>query len=127
MPKPETFVDQLAAASTEAKEVLRDIRFERAQLEKERKALDKAFTDAKANVETWVVDTINTAVSEGLAEMGKETKAAMDRSVDKVGREFDKLCNLLLRGVERPGMKGDDGFDIGEAIRRKVEWKPEGS
>lgn len=106
----ETFVDQLATASAEAKQVLGEIRSELREVRRERKALADDLEAAKAAVAKVVHESIDAEVAKGLAEYQGTIKAAMDAAVAKVKAEIDGLFNTYMTGNKQG--RAADGLDL---------------
>jgi len=58
----------------------------------ERRAIEQLLDGIPARVDARIEERVKA----GLEELGEQTKAAMDASVAKVGREFDRLEAILL-------------------------------
>jgi hypothetical protein len=114
-----TFVDQLAAASVEAREVLAELRFEVAEAKRQRKALGNAINAAKEAVSKVVQEDISAECSRQLGELNTETRKAIDQATAKIMREFDGLYNTLMTGNKQGRSK--DGLDLRTAIGRHVK------
>lgn len=81
-------VEEIRAATREANETLQDLRLVLKEFRDERQAIAKLLEGVP---ERLVKEHIEEAVIAGLAIMGQQIKEAMDSSVAKVGREFDRL------------------------------------
>lgn len=111
-----TFVDQLAAASVEAKEVLAELRSEVAEARRQRKALGNAINAAKESVSKTIAEDIKGECSRQLGELGTETRKAIDQATAKIMREFDGLFKTLMTGN-----KQGRGLDLRTAVDRHVK------
>lgn len=80
--------EELRTLIREAHELLKDIRTER-------RAIERLLDGIPATVD----GRIQTALETGLTELGEATRKAMDASVAKVGREFDRL-EAIFTGTE---------------------------
>lgn len=98
-----SLIDRLGAAALDGKQVVRDLH----AAVKDARAVLKEIATERERVETMVkravVDEIDEAVKDQIDQLGKETRKAMDASVDKVLHEFEKLeRSIFLGGVKRP-------------------------
>jgi hypothetical protein len=105
-----TFVDQLAQASKDAKDILGEIRSELREVRRQRQALADDLVAAKAAVAEVVHQAIDAEVAKGLAEYGDTVKAAMDSAVAKVKVEIDGLFNTYMTGNKHG--RAADGLDL---------------
>lgn len=117
-PDMPALIDQLGAASLEARQLLADIRGATRDLR-------NAIRDAQAEreqladlIKRTVADDIQAEVSTQLAKLGEQTQAAMAAATAKVGREFDRLTNIMMTGDDyaRPA-KG--ALDLRELAREQ--------
>ena len=81
-------IEALRAATREAHEALKDLRTER-------RAVQQLVDGIEGRVQRAVAALIETQVTEQLAALGKVTRKAMDDSVAKVHREFDRLERIF--------------------------------
>ena len=107
------FVEQLTEASVEARQALHELL---AGVKEARKVIKELEEVIQRNVGEEVNTAIGNAVHTQLEEMGKATRQAMDDSVAKVQKEFDKLTNIMMTGNTRG--RTSDGFNIAEVIRK---------
>ena len=107
------FVDQLTEASMEARQALRELMSGIKEARKLIKELTNAVEEvAKKNVEEIVSKHIKIQMD----TLGEATRHAMDDSVDKVSKEFDRLANLLMTGDTKG--KSKDGFNIRDYVEK---------
>lgn len=106
-------VERLTEAAVEARAALRDLYAGIKEARKVLKDMDGAVEKlVKEDVEAVIQEQVHTQ----LEEIGKATKRAMDDSVAKVQREFDKLTNIMMTGDTKG--KADDGLDLRNLIER---------
>jgi ABC-type transporter Mla subunit MlaD len=98
-------IDRLAAAALDARAAVREVHEALADARDVTKELRAAARDA-------VNEDINAIVTEKVTAMGDQVEKAMRRSVEKVGREFDKLAAIYMG-------KGNDSLEI--LTRRVVD------
>lgn len=112
-------IDRLGAASLEARELLADVRSTTRELRTEIRnaaAERERITDL---IKKAVAADIEAEVKTQLSALGELTRKAMDDAVAKVGREFDKLTNIMMtgddygRGTRLPDL-------VAEQARRKT-------
>lgn len=102
----------LKAATREAHEVLRDLRDERRAISESVAALRAESADIPDRVRRSVQATIEHQVAEQVNKLGVATRQAMDHSVAKVQREFDRLAGIFLG-------HGPDQTSLEELIRAR--------
>lgn len=91
-------IDELAAAATDAREVLGELRSE---LREARRFLREFREATEREVDKAMSDRVDAAVRAGLDEYAATVKRAMSEAVEKVNVEFDKLFNTYMRGRAR--------------------------
>ncbi len=114
----------LNAGIDRARGVLAELRDERAACRAEREALVGAKIDAKIDVESWVRELLEQAVTEQVDALGKQTAAAMERAVDRVGVTIDRYVDIAL-GRDRESLAKHDGETLDQALQRQrhaVGW-----
>ena len=82
-------IEALRQATRQAHEALKDLRTER-------RAVEQLVAGIEGRVQRAVAVLIETQVAAQVAALGKVTEKAMDDSVAKVGREFDRLAAIYL-------------------------------
>jgi len=108
-----TTADEVAAlrqATREAHEALKDLRAER-------RAVEQLVAGIEGRVQRAVTDLMKAQVAEQVATLGEATRRAMDESVAKVGREFDRLAAIYL------GHGDEDRGTLDEQTRRAVSHR----
>jgi F0F1-type ATP synthase membrane subunit b/b' len=113
-----TFVDQLLAASAEAKDVLSELRSELAEVRRQRKALGRALNAAQEAVRKAIEQEIESEVERQVGELSIETRRAMDNATTKILKEFEGLHNLILAGNRQGNPK--DGDDLRSLLKRRA-------
>lgn len=112
-------VEELSALLPEARGVLGDIA-------RERRALEQLLADARDGVTAAaaakVDEVVEAEVARAVSELGEETRKAMDKSVDKVFAEFDRLANLIMTGDDRG--RGEHLLDLVAQARARETPTP---
>lgn len=102
-------VEQLRVLTREAHAALKDAKRARRDLDAAVKAARDAATAA---ARTAIGEVVEAEVARALAELGEETRTAMDESVAKIQAEFDRIANLFLTG-HRDG-RGEHILNVAE-------------
>jgi hypothetical protein len=89
-------IEQAGEAARKAQEAAREANSALSALEQQRKAVEALRADLASVVQNRCNTLINEEVSRQLGEMGEQTRAAMDASVAKVGKEFERLEKMYL-------------------------------
>lgn len=103
--------EELRALITEANGLLRDIRTER-------RAVDTARREVKANIETWVSEQCGALFKSEIDQVTATSKRAMETAVDVIMAEFDKLTNMLFTGTE-----DGSGPDLREQVAGRMRME----
>lgn len=119
--KATTAEDSLRAAVREAHGVLKDMRGVLAELRQERRAVEHLLDGIPARVD----ERIERQVVEGLEALGRKTEQAMDASVAKVGREFDRLAAIFLGTDEKARSEGREPLEALVLRNREAAGAPE--
>ncbi len=90
-----SLIDQLGAASMEAREVITELRSE---LKEARRVQREFHQEVERALAVAVDERIAAEVAKGLDAYGETLRKAMSDAVDKVGREFDKLAKIYIEG-----------------------------
>lgn len=88
--------DQSPTPAEELRELIREAHGLMKDLKAERREITALLDDIPAKVNTRIAE----ALTVGLDELGKQTRKAMDTSVAKVGREFERL-EAIFTGTDR--------------------------
>lgn len=104
MADPQVTADELRELIREAHGATRDLR--------------AAIRDARAVAPAIVSEHLDAEVKRAVDKLGETTEKAMDASVAKVNREFDRLADILM-GRTGPDRKRR-ALQIPEAIERLV-------
>lgn len=110
MAELETFVDQLAAASAEAKQVLGEVRSELREVRRERKALASDLEAARAAVADVVRAEISDEVRRHMDDLVPKIKESQEAAMAKATRRIEEIYNLALTGNKQG--RSADGFDL---------------
>lgn len=105
-----TDADELRELIREGHRLLKDLRTER-------KAVEQLLDDIPARVD----GRIKEALGKGLEALGTATKQAMDASVAKVGREFDRLEAIFTGTDPTSRRKGKPPLE--DLVRKHPEAK----
>ena len=119
--KAPTAEASLRAAVREAHGVLKDMRGVLADLRAERRAVEQLLDGIPGRVD----ERIERQVVEGLEALGRQTEQAMDASVAKVGREFDRLAAIFLGTDERARAEGREPLETLVLRNREAAGAPE--
>lgn len=119
--KAPTAEASLRAAVREAHGVLKDMRGVLADLRAERRAVEQLLDGIPGRVD----ERIERQVVEGLEALGRQTEQAMDASVAKVGREFDRLAAIFLGTDERARAEGREPLETLVLRNREAAGLPE--
>ena len=95
--------DAVTAAASQLRELIREGRELLKDLRAERRAVEALVAGVRASVEAAVEARIEDAVTRQVAELGNATQKAMQKSVAKVGAEFDRLARIYLGTERQPG------------------------
>jgi hypothetical protein len=106
-------VEEMRQLVREAHELLKDMRLERREIEQ---LLD--------GIPYKVDERIEAQLTRGLEKLGEETRLAMDRSVAKVGREFDRL-QAICTGTD-PKSRRAGAAPLEELLHRQRVAQEEG-
>lgn len=112
-------IDRLGEASLTARGLLADIR----TATKDLRATLRDAQDERARLADLIKETvaaeIHAEVATQLEALGEKTRQAMDDATAKVGREFDKLANILMTGDDHG--RGESLLDLAaEQARRRA-------
>lgn len=122
-----SLIDQLGEASMEARSLLADIRTATKDLRQAVKESAEERERLSVAVKQAIAEDINEEVRVQIEALGEQTRKQMDAAAAKVGREFDKLANILMTGDDRG--RPADGFDLrrlaeAERLRRAAGGAP---
>jgi rRNA-processing protein FCF1 len=90
-------INELIAATAEAREVIREMHGAQKDLRRE-------IAEARAFIASDIEAAIRAEVAKQMAELGEATSKAMRESVAKVGREFDRL-EAIFTGRDKTARK----------------------
>lgn len=104
-------------ATEELRELIREAHGLLKDLRAERRAIEQLVDGIPAKVNNQIRDV----VAKGLKDLGEQTKRAMDASVAKVAREFDRL-EAVLTGTD-PAARRKGKRPLEDVIREHPDAK----
>lgn len=123
-----TMIERFEAARDELKGTIREAHETVQTMRTVERELKAATEDVRREIKAGIADTINQAVTDEFEKVGPVLKYHMERSVERIHREFKKLENAYLRSKEGTSLVTmvEDIFGTGEPKKKAAPTRRTG-